>query len=132
MRFADECEAISGRTGHVLKGIVNAQIAGFVQGLGTTETERVAKNLDSDTWNVVDFTDSDEEILQRVLSSMSADPPKWSQSATPIWEDISDTLQLDQRGFQSWLTRLLVVLQWLSSVCAQTKRGCCQAACGCP
>ena len=32
--FADECEAVSGRSGQGLKGIINAQITGFVQVLG--------------------------------------------------------------------------------------------------
>lgn len=85
--FADECEAISGRGGNVLRGIINAQISGFVQVLGTSETERVANMLDSDTWNAEDFTDARNELLQRILASMTKDPPEWAQGTASIWEE---------------------------------------------
>jgi len=85
--FADECEAVSGRGGQALKGIINAQISGFVQVLGAGETERIAHLLDSDDWNARDFTNADEVLLQRVLGSMSSDPPQWTQGRKPIWED---------------------------------------------
>ncbi|GIZ47853.1 hypothetical protein CKM354_001093300 [Cercospora kikuchii] len=85
--FADECEAISGRGGNALKGIINAQISGFVQVLGTSETERIANVLDSDNWNAEDFSDKQNELLQRILASMTKDPPEWLQSTTTIWED---------------------------------------------
>ncbi|KAI5365467.1 putative vacuolar protein sorting-associated protein [Septoria linicola] len=84
--FADECEAISGRGGNVLKGIINAQISGFVQVLGTSETERIANVLDSDTWGAEDFSDKQNILLQRILASMTKDPAEWAQSTTPIWE----------------------------------------------
>lgn len=86
--FADECEAISGRGGQALKGIINAQISGFVQVMGTTETERIANLLDSDDWNAKDFSERDAVLLQRVLGSMSSDPAEWTQAARPIWEDV--------------------------------------------
>lgn len=90
--FADECEAVSGRGGQVLKGIINAQISGFVQVLGATETERIAHVLDGDDWNAVDFSDSDGAMLQRILKSMTTDPPEWAQVAKPIWEDLAPVI----------------------------------------
>ncbi|EME42830.1 hypothetical protein DOTSEDRAFT_72321 [Dothistroma septosporum NZE10] len=85
--FADECEAVSGRGGNVLKGIINAQISGFVQVLGTSETERIATLLDVDNWSAVDFTEDQNVILQRILAAMSSDPAEWSKGAAPLWEE---------------------------------------------
>ncbi|KAF2208372.1 hypothetical protein CERZMDRAFT_70902 [Cercospora zeae-maydis SCOH1-5] len=85
--FADECEAISGRGGNALKGIINAQISGFVQVLGTSETERIANVLDSENWNAEDFSDKQNELLQRCLASMTKDPAEWLQSTATIWEE---------------------------------------------
>jgi len=89
--FADECEAVSGRGGQALKGIINAQISGFVQVLGTAETERIAGLLDADSWNAQDFTEADNVLLQRVLASMSSDPQEWT-TRKPIWEDAGTTI----------------------------------------
>ncbi|KAK1821343.1 hypothetical protein LTR12_004229 [Friedmanniomyces endolithicus] len=95
--FADECEAVSGQGGLALKGIINAQISGFVQVLGTAETERIAGLLDGDDWNAKDFTEKDDVLLQRVLSSMGKDPVEWSQAVRPVWEDMGpDTLTATQ------------------------------------
>lgn len=96
--FADECEAVSGRGGQGLKGIINAQISGFVQVLGTHEGERIASALDSDSWAAVDFSAKDEQLLQRVLGAMGSDPPEWTQ-APQIWEapvDPTSTPQTQQ------------------------------------
>jgi vacuolar protein sorting-associated protein 54 len=86
--FADECEAVSGRGGSQLKTTINAQISGFVQVLGTTETERIANLLHTDTWNAEDFNEADDAYLQRILQSMSTDPPEWTTGLTPIWEPL--------------------------------------------
>ncbi|KAK4897450.1 hypothetical protein LTR27_004970 [Elasticomyces elasticus] len=86
--FADECEAVSGQGGLVLRGVINAQISGFVQTLGTAEAERVAALLDGDDWNARDFSDRDEVLLQRVLGSMGKDPVEWAAVVRPVWEDV--------------------------------------------
>ncbi|KAI7363918.1 Vps54-domain-containing protein [Hortaea werneckii] len=86
--FADECEAVSGRGSQALRGVINAQISGFVQVMGTSEAEKVAGILDGDDWNAKDFTDADEKILQKVLGSMSRDPPEWTERRKAIWEDV--------------------------------------------
>lgn len=96
--FADECEAVSGRGGQGLKGIINAQISGFVQVLGTSEGERVANSLDSDSWTAVDFSTKDDQLLQRILGAMSSDPGEWTR-APAIWETAVDpTLQPNTNG----------------------------------
>ncbi|KAK5162916.1 uncharacterized protein LTR77_011077 [Saxophila tyrrhenica] len=94
--FADECEAVSGRGGQALKGLINAQISGFVQVLGTAETERIAQCLDNDSWNTADFSEDDDKILQRVLGGMSLDPPEWSNATPPIWEPADHQLDAPQ------------------------------------
>jgi vacuolar protein sorting-associated protein 54 len=99
--FADECEAVSGRGGNVLKGIINAQISGFVQVSGSSETERIAAVLDNDGWNAVDFTDEHDLLLQRILSSMGTDPPEWSQRTTAIWESVSSRKEPPKDGTES-------------------------------
>ena len=83
--FADECEAVSGRSGQGLKGIINAQISGFVQVLGTSEGERIASALDNDSWTAVDFSPKDDQLLQRILAAMSSDPTEWTKTPA-IWE----------------------------------------------
>jgi vacuolar protein sorting-associated protein 54 len=93
--FADECEAVSGRGGSQLKTIINAQISGFVQVLGTTETERIANLLHADTWNAEDFSETDNVYLQRILVSMSTDPPEWTTGLTPIWESVKQSTAND-------------------------------------
>ncbi|KAI7279904.1 Vps54-domain-containing protein [Hortaea werneckii] len=86
--FADECEAVSGRGSQALRGVINAQISGFVQVMGTSEAEKVAGILDDDDWNAKDFTEADEKVLQKVLGSMSRDPPEWTEGRKAIWEDV--------------------------------------------
>ena len=90
--FADECEAVSGRGGQALKGIINAQISGFIQVLGTQETEKIATILDSDAWNSKDFSEQDEVLLRRALAAMGSDPPEWTKGIPPVWEDASPSV----------------------------------------
>ncbi|EMC93892.1 hypothetical protein BAUCODRAFT_112465 [Baudoinia panamericana UAMH 10762] len=91
--FADECEAVSGRGGQALKGLVNAQVSGFVQVLGTAESERIAGLLDRDDWNAKDFGTNDEKLLQRVLGGMSKDPVEWGRSVRPVWEEVGGAVE---------------------------------------
>ncbi|KAK5116190.1 hypothetical protein LTR62_008516 [Meristemomyces frigidus] len=86
--FADECEAVSGRGGAVLKGIINAQISGFVQVLGQMEGERIAGRLDGEEWNARDFSAQDDVVLGRVLGSMGKDPVEWGEAIRPVWEEV--------------------------------------------
>jgi vacuolar protein sorting-associated protein 54 len=86
--FADECEAISGRSGTQLKALVNTQINTFVRAFGDAENQRIAQTLDSDQWEAKDFKEVDQVLLSRILEGMSSDPAVWLQG-TRVWEDPS-------------------------------------------
>lgn len=89
--FADECEAISGRSGTQLKALVNTQINTFVRAFGDAENQRIAQTLDSDQWEAKDFKETDQALLSRILEGMSSDPAIWLQG-TRVWEDPSQTI----------------------------------------
>ncbi|KAH7079572.1 Vps54-like protein-domain-containing protein [Paraphoma chrysanthemicola] len=75
--FADECEAVSGRSGAALKSIVNNHITDFVSKFGDFEKQELARTMDSDKWEPKDFDANDTEVLARVLKGMESDPPNW-------------------------------------------------------
>ncbi|KAM0723701.1 hypothetical protein Q7P37_000689 [Cladosporium fusiforme] len=89
--FADECEAVSGVGGQALRGVINAQISGFVQVLGQGETSKISDKLDADTWNAVDVTEKDQTQIDMVIGAMDKDPPEWASSTPPIWEPFVQT-----------------------------------------
>ena len=76
--FANECEAVSGRSGTALKNVVNGHIKDFVQQLGESERQSLATGMEADPWNAKDFTDDDKEILTRILSASTTDAEAWS------------------------------------------------------
>lgn len=78
--FADECEAVSGRSGAALKSIVNNHITAFVSKYGDFEKQELAKAMDSDRWEPKDFDAEDTEVLARVLRGMESDPPSWFET----------------------------------------------------
>lgn len=78
--FADECEAVSGRSGAALKSIVNNHITDFVSKFGDFEKQELAKAMDSDRWEPKDFEAEDTEVLARILRGMESDPPSWSDT----------------------------------------------------
>jgi vacuolar protein sorting-associated protein 54 len=78
--FADECEAVSGRSGAALKGVVNTHITDFVSKFGDFEKQELAKAMDSDRWEPKDFDADDTEVLARLLKGMESDPPSWAES----------------------------------------------------
>ncbi|KAK4565752.1 hypothetical protein LTR86_003601 [Recurvomyces mirabilis] len=96
--FADECEAVSGRGGAALKGIINAQISGFVQVMGQMEGERVANGLDGEEWNAKDFGEGDEVVLGRVLGSMGKDPVEWAEGVRPVWLDVGSAAPANRQN----------------------------------
>ena len=83
--FADECEAVSGRSGALLKGVINQQIDGFIQIFADSERQCIATSLDSDHWDAVDFSTDDEVVLNRILQAMTSDPPAWTKGRM-VWE----------------------------------------------
>jgi vacuolar protein sorting-associated protein 54 len=84
--FADECEAVSGRSGAALKGVINNQISEFIGIMTETERQRLAQVMEGDQWDVKDFDEKDAAILSKILSGMTSDPPAYLQQAY-IWED---------------------------------------------
>jgi vacuolar protein sorting-associated protein 54 len=84
--FADECEAVSGRSGAALKGIVNNHITDFVSKFGDFEKQELARAMDADRWEPKDFEADDVEVLARVLKGMESDPPSWSETGDVLRE----------------------------------------------
>ncbi|KAF2745031.1 Vps54-domain-containing protein [Sporormia fimetaria CBS 119925] len=82
--FADECEAVSGRTGIALKNVVNMHINDFVPKFGDSEKQRLAQAMDADRWDPKDFDNEDSTVLARILGGMTADPPEWHQTGTVL------------------------------------------------
>ncbi|KAF2111228.1 Vps54-like protein-domain-containing protein [Lophiotrema nucula] len=84
--FADECEAVSGRSGAALKGVVNNHIGDFVSKFNDIEKQQLAQAMDSDRWEPKDFHHSDKAVLGRVLQGMTSNPPEWSKAGNVLQE----------------------------------------------
>jgi len=84
--FADECEAVSGRSGAALKGVVNSHITDFIAVMAKDERNRMAQVMEADKWEAKDFTHADSAALSMVLEGMTTDPRAWL-SQTHIWEE---------------------------------------------
>lgn len=87
--FANECEAVSGRSGTVLKTLVNNQIKEFLQQLSNTQQRELAKGMDGDNWSAKDFSEDDEKVLKRVLEGGDKDPEAWERGSK-IWLPYSE------------------------------------------
>lgn len=90
LHFANECEAISGRSGTPLKTVVNGHIETFVQQHGDVEKQALAQGMESDQWNARDFTDSDAALLSQILDGSTRDASVWAEG-TKIWIPYPDT-----------------------------------------
>jgi vacuolar protein sorting-associated protein 54 len=82
--FADECEAISGRSGASLKSTVDSQIKEFVSQFGNSQKRTVIEVMDADRWDAKDFGEAEASILIRVLEGGIRDAPVWYQTSM-IW-----------------------------------------------
>ncbi|KAL5350422.1 hypothetical protein ACLOAV_003990 [Pseudogymnoascus australis] len=82
--FANECEAVSGRSGTVLKNVVNNQIKEFIQLLSNSQQQALAQGMDADLWAAKDFTESDGVYLERILEGSDRDPAAWS-IGSKVW-----------------------------------------------
>lgn len=82
--FADECEAISGRSGTSLKTTVDSQIKEFVSHFGNVQRHAVIEAMDADKWDAKDFGDSEASLLMRVLEGGTTDASAWYQTSM-IW-----------------------------------------------
>ncbi|KAK0626622.1 Vps54-like protein-domain-containing protein [Immersiella caudata] len=99
LHFANECEAISGRSGTTLKTVVNSHIKDFVQFHGDAEKQRLAQGMESDQWNAKDFDDADTAMLNQILQGSTSDASAWSDG-TKIWiphPDTDDEPQLEAK-----------------------------------
>ncbi|KAI1103274.1 putative GARP complex component [Jackrogersella minutella] len=87
--FANECEAISGRSGTSLKNIVNSQIKEFIQSHGDAEKQKLAQGMESDQWSAKDFSEESNVLLTRILESSTKDSPAWVEGSK-IWIPFED------------------------------------------
>ncbi|KIW13519.1 hypothetical protein PV08_08707 [Exophiala spinifera] len=94
--FADECEAISGRTGTALKTVIDSQIKDFVNRFGESQKHDVIKVMDSDKWDAKDFGDRENEILSHILEASTSDAVSWVES-TMIWQPAANGMK-DSNG----------------------------------
>ncbi|GAO17852.1 hypothetical protein UVI_02011480 [Ustilaginoidea virens] len=83
--FANECEAISGRSGTSLKTVVNGHIKDFVQRYRDAEMQKLAQGMEADQWNAKDFTDSDSRLLGLILGSSTNDDDSVWTGNSKIW-----------------------------------------------
>ena len=90
LHFANECEAISGRSGTSLKTLVNGHIKDFIQNHGDAENQKLAQGMESDQWNAADFGEKDTELLDRILESSTRDAAAWVGGAQ-VWIPHPDT-----------------------------------------
>ncbi|KAF9246703.1 hypothetical protein DTO006G1_8066 [Penicillium roqueforti] len=82
--FADECEAISGRSGTALKTIVGNQIRDFITRFGDGQRHQIVNVMDADRWDARDFGDAENVILTRILDASTKDIEAWVE-VSKIW-----------------------------------------------
>ncbi|KAH8664290.1 Vps54-like protein-domain-containing protein [Xylariales sp. PMI_506] len=87
--FANECEAISGRSGTALKTIVNTHIKDFIQQHGDFEKQKLAQGMESDQWSAKDFGEAANTLLDRILEASTKDAVAWSEGKK-IWIPYED------------------------------------------
>ncbi len=75
--FADECEAISGRSGMSLKTVVDSQIKGFVSSFVNEQRHNMVEVMDADKWDAKDFDEAENLLLKQVLDGSTTDAPSW-------------------------------------------------------
>ncbi|KAI1376455.1 Vps54-domain-containing protein [Hypoxylon crocopeplum] len=95
--FANECEAISGRSGTSLKNIVNSQIKDFIQSHGDAEKQKLAQGMESDPWSAKDFTEEHTVLLNRILDSSTKDSAAWLEGSK-IWIPFSEADRKEDSG----------------------------------
>lgn len=77
--FADECEAVSGRSGTALKTIVHAHIKDFVQRSGDTQRQNLVETMDADRWDAKDFAGPHAQFLTDVVTASTQEIETWSK-----------------------------------------------------
>jgi vacuolar protein sorting-associated protein 54 len=89
--FANECEAVSGRSGTSLKNVVNGHIKDFVLQMGESERQSLATGMEADLWNTRDFTEEDRGRLIRILSASTQDAAEWT-IGSKVWLPASSSI----------------------------------------
>ncbi|KAL8735005.1 MAG: hypothetical protein Q9166_001130 [cf. Caloplaca sp. 2 TL-2023] len=92
--FADECEAVSGRSGQALKTIVNAHIKDFVSQLGQNLMQELVQGMDKDHWEAKDCGEHDKSILDRILEASTKEIDSWTKACL-VWETGADYVNGD-------------------------------------
>ncbi|KAL2863254.1 vacuolar protein sorting-associated protein 54 [Aspergillus lucknowensis] len=82
--FADECEAISGRSGTAFKTAVGNQIRDYIARFGDNQRHSIVQVMDSDRWDAKDFGEIESEILSRILGASTQDIDAWVE-ISKIW-----------------------------------------------
>ncbi|POS88098.1 hypothetical protein EPUL_000600, partial [Erysiphe pulchra] len=95
--FANECEAVSGRSGTLLKNLVNGHIKDFSRQLGESQRQSLATGMEADTWNAKDFNEEDNEVLSYIISSSSEDVKAWT-AGSYVWTDSPTETKIEDKG----------------------------------
>ncbi|KAL8648695.1 MAG: hypothetical protein Q9226_005892 [Calogaya cf. arnoldii] len=83
--FADECEAVSGRSGQALKTVVNTHIKDFVSQFGQNLMQELVHSMDKDRWEAKDCGEHDSQILDRILEASTKEIDSWTKACL-VWE----------------------------------------------
>lgn len=83
--FANECEAVSGRSGQALKTVVNAHIKDYVSQFGEGLMKSLVQSMDADRWDAKDFGDHDSQVLDRILAASTTEIDTWTKACF-VWE----------------------------------------------
>ncbi|KAG5983977.1 hypothetical protein E4U55_006587 [Claviceps digitariae] len=82
--FANECEAVSGRSGTSLKNVVNGHIKEFVNHNRDAEMQKLAQGMEADQWSAKDFSENSSQLLHMILDSSTQDLTVWTEN-NKIW-----------------------------------------------
>ncbi|KAI4131363.1 MAG: hypothetical protein LQ338_001248 [Usnochroma carphineum] len=94
--FADECEAVSGRSGQALKTIVNAHIKDYVSQFGENLMKTLVQSMDADRWEAKDLGDHDSHRLTLILDASTKEIDSWTRACL-VWERGTD-IQVNGEG----------------------------------
>ncbi|KAM5468784.1 hypothetical protein MauCBS54593_004779 [Microsporum audouinii] len=93
--FAEECEAISGRSGTALKTVVDTHIKNYMSSFGDAWKHRIVQVMDLDKWDAKDFGDRENTFLSRVLGASTHDADVWNATSR-IWGTGENDLEQPQ------------------------------------
>ncbi|KAH8803348.1 Vps54-like protein-domain-containing protein [Xylogone sp. PMI_703] len=77
--FVNECEAISGRAGELLRTTVNSHIEDFIKSFRDRTIQTLFQGMKTDNWREKDFTAEDNEILKQTLECSTLNLLSWTQ-----------------------------------------------------